>query len=138
VAEIRCLPCARRHLVDRPPQLGVAHLLWDEDGTSEVVVAVYRRRGKKELAGRRVVVGVNGTSDDGRMTVCRVVTSGEFSPAFYQHDVSLHCRLCNRRPDVVLEDLRRPLLAGYPTIHIAANGEVLAHRPASRSGQLTG
>jgi hypothetical protein len=132
VAELRCLPCARRHLDAPPPQLGVAHLLWEEHGTSEVVVFVYRRRGKKELAGRQVVVGVNSDWDDGRMTVCRVVTSGEFSPASYQHAVNLHCRRCNRRPDVVLEDLRRPLLIGHPTIYIGSDGEVVV--PTTRTG----
>jgi hypothetical protein len=126
MADVRCLRCAERYPADRPTLLGEASLIWGYNGTSEVGVVPKRRRGRKELAGRRVRSSVNGVGDDGRMTDNGegLATTGELSPAFSRRAVKLPCRRCGLPPDVVLERLRPALLAGYPEVLVGANGEV--------------
>ena len=74
---------------------------------------------------------MNGVGDDGRMTDNGegLATTGELSPAFAQRAKRLKCRRCGLPPDVVLERLRPALLAGYPEVHVGANGEVRAVGP---------
>lgn len=110
-AVVRCQRCADHHPYRTPTSLAGAALVLDapsREGSLEVLVVTERRRGS------------------------RAVTKGPLSkrrqPSGYWYGtktVKMVCPSCGVRLDVIREKLRPLLEAGYRTILVGPNGEIL-------------